>query len=116
MLGTFVEDPEQLLRNIRCYKVSPQRFISNLNPFQEGSSVPPPKESMVQKLIATFLALSAADVAMGHQFNLGMPLLSLNLCLSTWCKPNRFAGSLMRTLMPTINTSWRCVAPSLSRV
>ena len=92
LLGNFVEDREQLLRNTRCRKVPPQRFISNLNPFQEGSPAPPPKESMVQKLIADFSALSSADVATGPQFNLGDATFELKPMLINMVQANPFCG------------------------
>ena len=92
LLGNFIDDPEQLLRNTRCHKVPPQRFISNLNPFQEGSPAPPPKESMVQKLIADFSALSSADVATGPQFNLGDATFELKPMLINMVQANPFCG------------------------
>jgi len=116
LLGNFIEDPKQLLRNTRHHKVHPQRFISNLNPFQEGGSAPPPKESMAQKMISNYSALSATNVAMGPQFNLGDATFELKLMLINMVQLTHFVESLMRMLMPTFNTSWRCVAPSLSRV
>ena len=90
--GNFIEDPEQLLRNTRRRKVPPQRFISNLNPFQEGGSAPPPKESMVQKLIVDFSALSATDVATGPQFNLGDATFELKPMLINMVQANPFCG------------------------
>jgi hypothetical protein len=79
LLENFIEDPEQLLRNTRCHKVPPQRFILNLNPLQEGGSTPPPKEAIVQKTVADFSAPLAADVAIGPHSTWGMPLSSLSL-------------------------------------
>jgi hypothetical protein len=40
--SNFIEDPEQLLRRARRRLVPPQRFILNLEPFSEGSSVSSP--------------------------------------------------------------------------
>ena len=70
--SNFVVDPEQLLRRTRRRQVPPHRFISDLNPLEEGGSTAIIKEAMAQKTISEYSAPSADYVAMGPQLNMGV--------------------------------------------
>ena len=61
-----------------------------MNPFQEGGSVPLLKEAMAQKMISNFSAPSAANVAMGPQFNLGDTTFDLKPALINMVQANPF--------------------------
>jgi hypothetical protein len=90
--SNFVEDPEQLLRRTRRRQVPPQRFISNLNPLEEGVSAPVIKEAMAQKTISEYSAPSADNVATGPQLNLGDATFELKPALINMVQANPFCG------------------------
>jgi hypothetical protein len=115
LLSKFVENPEKLPRSSRRHLVPPQKFILDLNPFEEGGFTPPLKEVMAQKTISDFLAPSAANVATGPQVNLGNATFELKPALIHMVQANPFCGKPMRLPMHTCNTSWRYVVPSPSK-
>ena len=88
----YIEDPEQLLRRTRCRQVSPQRFLSNQNPFKEGGSTPPIKEAMAHKAISDFSALSATHIAQGPEVNFGDATFELKPALIHMVQANPFCG------------------------
>ena len=90
--SNFVEDPEQLLRRLRLRQVPPQRFISNLNSFEEGCSALVIKEAMAQKTISEYSTPSTDYVAMGPQFNLGDATFELKPALINMVQANPFCG------------------------
>lgn len=90
--SNFVEDPEQLLRRTRHRQVPPQRFISNLNPFEEGSPAPVAEEAMAQKTISEYSTLLADFVATGPQLNLGDATFELKPALINMVQANPFCG------------------------
>ena len=90
--SNFVEDPEQLLRIVRRHQAQPQRFISNLNLFEEGGSAPIFKEVMAQKTISEYSTSSADYVALGPQLNLGDATFEFKPTLINMVQVNPFSG------------------------
>ena len=88
----FVEDPEQLLRRVRHCQAPPQRFISNLNPFEERGSAPVFKDVVAQKTISEYYAPLADYITMGPQLNLGDMTFELKPALINMVQANPFCG------------------------
>jgi len=72
--------------------VPPQKFILDLNLFEEGGFTPPLKEVMAQKTISDFLVPSAANVATRPQVNLGDATFELKPALINVVQANPFCG------------------------
>ena len=88
----FLDNPEDLLRNTRRRQVPPQRFISDLNPFSEGSTTSPVQAAMAQKTISEYSAPSTDFVATGPKLNLGDATFELKPALINMVQNQPFCG------------------------
>jgi hypothetical protein len=114
--SNFVEDPEQLLRIVRRHQAQPQRFISNLNLFEEGGSAPIFKEVMAQKTISEYSTSSADYVALGPQLNLGDATFEFKPTLINMVQVNPFSGKPHEDVSAQLQHFLELCAPQGQRV
>jgi hypothetical protein len=92
LLSNYIENSKKLLRGSSHLLVPPQKSISNFKPFKEGGFAPISKETMVQKTIHDFFALSPANMATRPNINLRYAQFELKPAIINMVQANPLYG------------------------